>query len=83
MLCADKLSQHAISQLEAREVRHTIPACGSLDKLSQHVVGQSKAREVRHAIATCSGNQSQMGKARHAIPAYTAQTHCPNIHCEI
>ena len=64
MLCANKLSQHAISQSEARKVRHTIPACNSLDKLSQHAVIQLKAREVRHSIPACSGNHSQIGKAR-------------------
>ena len=52
MLCTTKLSQHAVSQSEAREVRHMIPACsnlesypsmqlanerpGKLDMLSQH-----------------------------------------------
>ena len=70
MLYANKLSQHAIGQSEAREVRHTIPASSGLDKLSQHAVGQLQAKEVRHAISACSGSQSQIGKARHAIPAY-------------
>ena len=58
MLCAKKLSQHAIGQSEARKVRNTIPACSSLDKLSQHAVGQLKARKARHAIPACSRNQS-------------------------
>ena len=53
MLCATKLSQLAVSQSKAREVRHTIPACSNLDKLSQHAVNQSEARETRHAIPTC------------------------------
>ena len=82
MLCANKLSQHAISQSEAREGRHAIPACTSLDKLFKHAVSQSKAREVRHTIPACSGNQSQIGKARHTIPAYTVQTCYPSIHTE-
>ena len=82
MLCTNKLFQHAIGQLEAREVRYAIPACSSLDKLSQHAVGQSKAREVRNTIPARSGNQSQIGKARHAIAAYTVQTHYPSIHCK-
>ena len=30
MLCTTKLSQHAASQSEAREVRHAIPACSNL-----------------------------------------------------
>ena len=56
---ADKLSQHAVTQSQAREARHAIPACimqtsypsiGSADKLSQHAVTQSQAREARHAI---------------------------------
>ena len=50
----DKLSQHAVAQSQAREARHTIPACkvqtsypsmqvpnhrpGKLDTLSQHAV---------------------------------------------
>ena len=82
MLCANKLSQHVIGQSEAREVRHAIPAYSSLDKLSHHAVGQSEAREARHAIPACSGSQSQIGTARHAIQAYTAQAHYPSIHCE-
>ena len=51
MLCTNKLSQHAVGQLEAREARHAIPACSSLDKLSHHAVGLSKAREARHALS--------------------------------
>ena len=82
MLYTNKLSQHAISQSKAREARHTIPACSSLDKLSQHALGQLKAREARHTIPACSGSQSQLGKARHAIPAYTVQTCYPSMHCE-
>ena len=74
MLCVTKLSQHAVSQSEARKVRHTTPACGNLDKLSQHAVSQSEAREVRHAIPACNRNQSQVGKARHTIPACTAKS---------
>ena len=48
---------------------NTIAACSSLDKLSQHAVSQSETREVRHAIPACNRNQSQIGKARHTIPA--------------
>ena len=62
MLCTNKISQHAIGQSEAREARHTIPACIGLDKLSQHAVSQLKTREARHAIPACSGSQSQIGK---------------------
>ena len=83
MLCATKLSQHAVSQSEAREVRHTIPVCSNLDKLSQHAVGQAEAREVRHTIPAYNGNQSQAGKAGQAIPVYIVQTHYPSMHCEI
>ena len=82
MLCTNKLSQHAIGQSEAREARHTTPACSGPDKLPQHAINQSEAREGRHTIPACSRSQSQIGKARHTIPAYTAQTHYPNIHCE-
>ena len=64
MLCANKLSQHAIGQSEAREVSHTIPACSSLDKLSWHAVSQLQAWKARHLIPACSGSQSQIGKAR-------------------
>ena len=82
MLSANKLSQHAVSQLKAREARHTIPACSSIHKLSQHAVGQLKAREARHTIPAHSRSQLWHGKARHAIPAYTVQAHYPSIHCE-
>ena len=82
MLCTNKLFQHAIGQLEAREARHATPACSSLDKLSQHAVSQSEAREARHTIPACRRSQSQIGKARHAIPAYTAQICYPSIHCK-
>ena len=58
MLCANKLSQHAIGQAEASEARHAIPACSSLDKLSQHAVSQLEVKESRHTIPACSGNQS-------------------------
>ena len=79
MLCTNKLSQHAFSQLKAREARHTIPACSSLNKLSQHSVRQSKAREARHAIPACSGRNHRSWKldtlshhtqCRHTIPTY-------------
>ena len=79
MLCTNKLSQHAISQSEARLARHTMPACSSLDKLSQHAVSQVKVSKARNAIPTCSRSQSQIGKSRHAIPAYTAWACYPGI----
>ena len=82
MLCENKLSQYAISQLETRQGGHTTPACSSLDKLYQTAVSQLEAREARHAIPACSGSQSQIRKARHTIPAYTVQTHYPSIHCK-
>ena len=66
MLCANKLSQHVISQFEAREARHTIPACSSLDNLSQHAVGQLKAREARHAIPA------------YTVQAHYPSMHCKN-----
>ena len=66
MLCTNKLSQHVIGQLEAREARHSTPACSSLDKLSQHAVSQSEAREARYTIPACRRSQSQIGKARYA-----------------
>ena len=78
----DMISQHAMH-------KQAIPACNqptgsqeSQDTLSQHAVGQLKAREFTHNIPACSGNQSQIRKARHAFPAYTAQCY-PSIHCKI
>ena len=79
----DKLSWHAVTHLQTRKLemlsqhamcKQAIPACNSLDKLSQHAISQSKAREARHTVPACSGTQSQPGKARHAIPTYTAHT---------
>ena len=72
----DMLSQHAKCNqaipacrwpIRGREVRHAFPACSSIDKLSQHAVPKSEARKARHAIPACNWDQSQVGKARHAI----------------
>ena len=82
MLCASKLSQHAISQSEARVARYAIPACSILDKLSQHAVNQLKARETKHTAQAGSGSQSQIGKSRQSILAYTVQVHYPSIHTD-
>ena len=41
ILSATKLSQHVVTQSEARETRHAIPACNNIDKLSQHAVAKS------------------------------------------
>ena len=54
MLSITKLSQHAVAQSEAREVRHTIPAYIYIDKLSQHAVAKSEAKKARHAIPACN-----------------------------
>ena len=37
----DQLSQHAITQSQAREARHAIPTCNNIDKLSKHAVAKS------------------------------------------
>ena len=71
----DTLSQYVMC-------KQAIPACRSLDKLSQHAISQLKSREARHTIPTCSGSHSQIGKARHTIPAYTPQACYPSMHCK-
>ena len=45
MLGAAKLCQHAITQSQAREARHTIPACSQ---------DQSQVRKVRNTIPACT-----------------------------
>ena len=83
MLSTTKLSQYAVSQSEAREVRHTIPACNSLDKLSQHTVANSEAGKLdmlsQHATVTNhrSGKLdmlSQHTQHKHTIPACSAKS---------
>ena len=78
MLSGTKLSQHAVGQSEARELRHTIPACNNIYRLSQHAVAKSEARKLdalsQHTTETNhrSGKLdmlSQHTHCRHAIPA--------------
>ena len=82
MQSAAKLSQHAIIQSQAREARHTIPACitqtnypsmqlpyhgpGKLDMLSEHAV------ETNHKSGK-SGMLLQHAQCRQAIPACIAK----------
>ena len=83
MLSAAKLSQHAVSQSEAREVRHAIPACNNIDKLSQHAVAKSEARKARHAIPACKPMRPITGwKKLDMLSQHTqlGQTCYPSMH---
>ena len=72
MLSAATLSQHAVGQSEAREVRHAIPACNNIHKLSQHEVAKSEPSKVRHAIPACDRDYPSIHSAgmlsQHALP---------------
>ena len=78
----DTLPQHGITQSQASEAGHTIPAYNNTDKQSQHAVIQTWTREARHTIPACSLDQSQVGKVRHAISLCTVQTSYPSMHCK-
>ena len=80
---ADMLSQHTVTQLQAREGRHAIPACKcrqGIPACSQPFTGQgmcSADKLSQHAV-----NQSQAREARQANLACIVQTSYPSMYCE-
>ena len=69
MLYINNLSQYAIGQSKAGEVRHAILACNNIGKLSQHAI------EANHRLGKLD-MLSQHTECRHTIPAYTAKINC-------
>ena len=85
MLCTTKLSQHAVGQSKAGEVRHAIPACSNLDKLLQHAVSQLEARKSDMLSQDATETNHRSGKldklSQHTYTDMLSQHALHNLNC--